>query len=277
MNKTRLPSRRTFVLDFCGCKIDELFCGYLQFFEILHVYIIGICSQLERKKFTTWEVYSAILKSKERDSDSYLDWKRRLDIDQLASDLRLVLTKDRPSAYYISDKENDACDRWDTASGHVKKFLLASVGNALGKVDKPDRSLIEEPKWFDEMSTKCLMRSMVNILRRTFLKENQNINDYVVEMIDGFDRLEVLGGKIGPKIQQLMILDGLPKSYEKVKKEIMDKLWPTSLLLLSSKLIEVQVQIRKMEGGMVNNSTDLRRKSDMAESSSQPNVIRRKT
>ena len=74
-----------------------------------------------------------------------------------------------------------------------------------------------------------------------------------------------------------MILDGLPKSYEKVKKEIMDNLWPTSLLVLSSKLIEAQVQIRKMEGGMVNNSTDLRRKSDMAESSSQPNVIRRKT
>ena len=54
MNKTRLPRRRTFVLDFCGCKIDELFCGYLQFLEILHVYIIGIYSQLERKMIDTW-------------------------------------------------------------------------------------------------------------------------------------------------------------------------------------------------------------------------------
>ena len=171
----------------------ELFCGYLQFHDILHVYIIGICSQFERNVITTWDIYNVILKSKEYDSDAYVEWKKRLHTDKLDGDLKLILTEDRPSAFQSSGKDREAYDWWHAASSHVKNILLASVGNSLGWIDKLDTPLIQEPKWFDRVSTKCLMRLVVKTLRKTVLKEDQNISDYVVEMMDGLDRHETLG------------------------------------------------------------------------------------
>ena len=102
------------------------------------------------------------------------------------------------------------------------------------------------------------------------------MSDYVVEMMDDFDRLETLGGKISPETQQFIILDGLTKNYEAVKNEKLYTYWPTSLLVLLSKLIDAQIKMRKMQKNVTKNSSDLGRESDMAKSSSQVHMKRRK-
>ena len=104
----------------------------MQFYDILHVCISSVYSQFERNVLIAWNIYSVILKSKEYDSNVYVEWKNRLDTHWLGGDMKLILTKDHRCAFHSSDKDREAYDRWNAASSHVKQLMLALVGNARG-------------------------------------------------------------------------------------------------------------------------------------------------
>ncbi|XP_047952311.1 uncharacterized protein LOC125197834 [Salvia hispanica] len=147
----------------------------------------------------TWDIYYAILSSRKHDSELFKEWKSKLDVDRLINDLRLILSKDRPPTYHLQGEDKEFRDQWHTAECHLKGFLLAGVGNALERFDKPKRPLVNKPKWFEEKSSKVRAGRAVEHLRSEVLEEGHDVGKYVLVMHGYFHELLLSGGKLTQK------------------------------------------------------------------------------
>ncbi|XP_047949074.1 uncharacterized protein LOC125194903 [Salvia hispanica] len=196
----------------------------------------------------TWDIYYAILSSRKHDSELFKEWKSKLDVDRLINDLKLILSKDRPPTYHLQGEDKEFRDQWHTAECHLKGFLLAGVGNALERFDKPKRPLVNKPKWFEEKSSKVRAGRAVEHLRSEVLEEGHDVGKYVLVMHGYFHELLLSGGKVDPETQKIMILDGLPDSFNEVRDEILFSDKTFSILELYNKLVNAQTEMRKRGG-----------------------------
>ncbi|XP_047953234.1 uncharacterized protein LOC125199147 [Salvia hispanica] len=196
----------------------------------------------------TWDIYYAILSSRKHDSELFKEWKSKLDVDRLINDLKLILSKDRPPTYHLQGEDKEFRDQWHTAECHLKGFLLASVGNALERFDKPNRPLVNKPTWFEEKSSKIRAGIAVKHLRHDVFEEGQDVGVYALVMLGYFNKLHLSGGKVDPETQQIMILDGLPDSFNEVRNEILFSDKKFSFLELYNKLVIAQTKMKRRGG-----------------------------